>query len=270
MSKKRRVFGKIKNSKLLEIIEDSHIGIIESIDDPDFVGRCKIRVFGVFGDNDDSLGKIPTEDLPYAYPYYDLISGSASGSGKYSTPKVGTTVRVYFENDIYHPRYYAIEELDDELKEIIKNDYEGFHSLLYDSDDTVKLYYAKKTGWLFELAESYINIEPNGAIVIHHRTSSSVIEIRGSDIDIVTNNSFNVSTPNNITINTNQLHCNGAQTDLGANPIYSNVNGEMMMKLFLALATGMDLKYPSTPGQFANLVNQMEQLILSKTVKTTP
>lgn len=270
MSKKNRTSGNQKNSELLELINDSYIGVIEEIDDPRNIGRCKVRVFGIFGDKGDSLGSIPVNDLPWAYPIHDSIFGSTSGSGKFSTPKIGTKVRVIFDDDIYHPRYVGIEELDEELQGLIESDYENFHSLLYDSDRQLKIYYSVNTGLLLELDGSFINIEPNGAIIIAHKESQSVLEMRGDTTTLTTQNAVDVSTPNTITHNSNQIHVNGVQTDIGSNPIYSAVNGEIMMKLFLALATGLDTKYPTTPGQFANLVRQMESLILSNTVSTTP
>lgn len=268
--KQDRIAGNAKNSKLLELINDSYVGIIEEIDDPKFEGRCKIRVFGVYGDKNDSLGSIPTKDLPYSYPIHDTYFGSESGSGRFSTPKTGAVVRVIFEDDHYHPRYIGIEELDNELKALLKDDYENFHSILYDSDQKLKIYYAVKTGLLLELDGSFINVEPGGAIITSHKDSESVIEMRGDTITMTTNNAIDMSTPNTITHNSNQIHINGVQTDIGANSIYSAVNGEIMMKLFLALASGIDAKYPSTPGQFANLVNQMESLILSNSVTTSP
>ena len=266
----RRTIPNPKISKLIDFITESYIGVIEDIDDPNFEGRCKIRVYGIYGDTDESLGSIPTEHMPWAYPLHDFQFGSIDGgTGKFSTPKMGAKVRVKFEGDQYHPRYFSLEHIDGELKSIIEADYENFNSIMYDSDEQMKMYYAVNTGFLLELKETFINIEPNGAVVIQHKGGSAIIEIRGDDIDVVTNNSMNVSTPNNITLNTNQAHINGAFTDLGANPIYSNVNGEILMKLLLAIATGLDAKYPSTPGQFANLVTQMEALILSNTVKTS-
>lgn len=268
--RQRRTKNKRKGSKLLEIAQESYIGKIEEIDDPNFEGRCKIRVFGVFGDKGDSLGSIPVEDIPWAYPLHDLQFGSDTGTGRFSTPKMGAMVRVVFEGDQYHPRYFSIEEIDEELKGLLQEDYPNFHSVLYDSGEQMKIYYAVNSGFIIDLKESFINIEPGGAIIIQHTGASATIEMRGDDIDIVTNNAVNISTPNTITHNSNLVHVNGATTDLGANPIYSNVNGEIMMKLFAALAAGLDAKYPTTPGQFANLVQQMESSILSATVNTTP
>lgn len=41
------------------------IGVIESLDDPLAVGRCKVRIFGVHDKNTDNLS---TDDLPWAMP----------------------------------------------------------------------------------------------------------------------------------------------------------------------------------------------------------
>lgn len=270
MTDKNRKSPNTKISKLLDIVKEAYIGVIESVDDPKFEGRCKIRVFGVFGDKGDNLGSIPVSDLPYAYPINDTVFGSASGSGKFSTPKTGAKVRVIFDDDIYHPRYIGIEELDDELKSLLVGDYDNFHSILYDSDKSLKIYYAVKSGLIIELDGSIINIEPEGAIVITHKGSESVLEMRGGTTTLTTNNAIDMTTPSTITHNSNQIHVNGVQTDIGASPIYSAVNGEVIMKLLLALSTGIDAKYPPTPGQFSNIVSQMESLILSKTVTTSP
>lgn len=41
------------------------IGVVESMDDPMRVGRCKVRIFGWHDKNTDSLS---TDELPWAYP----------------------------------------------------------------------------------------------------------------------------------------------------------------------------------------------------------
>jgi len=254
-----------------DITKNSYIGEIVSVEDDQHDGACKIRVFGVFGDKSDNLGKIPDSDLPFAYPIHGLSGGSASGTGEFSTPKKGTKVRVIFDgNNVHHPRYWAIEEISKELKTILQNDYTNFHSILYDSDEDTGIYYAQKSGLVLFNKGSVINILPDKSILIRHDQDSGIIEMRGADIDIVTNNSVNISTPNNITINSNNVHVNGVLTDVGANPIFSNCNTEILMKLILILATAIDAKYPTTPGQFSGIVGQMQELILSQTVKVSP
>jgi len=269
MANKRLSLSKRK-SKLKDIIEQSYIGHVVMIDDPEYIGRCKIRVYGIYGKDNENIGIIPDENLPWSYPYYDLCFGSESGSGRFSTPKMNAKVRVYFDGDQYHPRYFSIETLDDELKEAIAADYENFHAILWDSIESLKMYYAKNTGWLLDFQDSIINILPDKSIIIRNANSESAIELNGGDIDMVANNSANMSANNQATINSNYVHANGVNTDLGANPIFSAVNGEPLMELLKIIATAADNKYPVTPGVVMTAVNGMEALILSATVKTTP
>lgn len=266
---RKRTNNYSSKSKLREIIKESYLGVIEDINDPDQKGRCKIRVFGVFGDKDSQIGSIPTEDLPWAYPSHQLSFGAA-GAGSFSTPKKNSIVRIFFEDDVYHPYYYTIEDLDPDLKAELAADYEDFHSLLFDSKIGLKILYTQKTGFLIDFNNSFFNIDPNGSLIIHHKESSSIIELRGDVIDINSKNQINVSSPNLVTVNSDKIHVNGVNTDVGANPIYSNMNGEQVFKLFLIMATGLDSKYPSTPGQFAQTVKNMEKVLLSGTVKTSP
>lgn len=269
MSNKRLTLIKRK-SKLKELIEQSYIGHIVMIDDPLYDGRCKIRIYGLYGKDNENIGIIPDDDLPWAYPYYDLCFGSESGSGRFSTPKMNAKVRVYLDGDQYHPRYFSMETLDDELKEAVKADYQNFHAILWDSIEEIKMYYSVNTGYLLDLKGSIFNILPDKSIVIRHADSSAAIELKGDDIDMVSNNVINMSSQNQATVNSNYVHVNGTETDLGANPIFSNVNGEPIMELLKIMATAIDAKYPVTPSVMINTVNGMESLILSGTVKTTP
>lgn len=264
---------KRKNTKLSKLLENSFVGFIEDVDKnptEEHIGRCKIRVYGVYGDKNSSLGKIPTEDIPWAYPYLGLSFGSDKGSGVFSTPKNGTPVRVIFDGDQYHPYYIAVEEISKKVKELAISDYEGFHSLLFDEDQDVKIYHSKKTGLLLDLKGSFFNILPDNSILINLKDSTSVIELKGNDIDITSKNSINASSNNNITFNSNKIHVNGVGTDVGANPIYASMNGEQAMILFSILATAIDAKYPLTPGSASGVVQSMKELILSKTVKVSP
>ena len=259
-----------KKSKLKEIAGDSYLGEIVEIDDPKFEGRCKIRCWGIFGKDNTNLGKIENKFLPWAYPYYDLSFGDKTGSGKFSTPRIGTKVRVIFNEDIYHPRYISIETLNDELKALLKDDYDGFQSILFDSDNKIKFYHSKKSGILLDYYGSIFNILPDKSILIQHADSSSVIELKGSDIDIVSKSNITASSNNSITLNSNTVHANGKKTSIGAQPIYKSVNGDLLFVLLKILATNIDAKLPLTPGVTINIVNQMEKVVLSNTVKVSP
>lgn len=74
-----------------------YTGRIEDNNDPDKLGRCRIRVFGQFGD------EIPTSDLPWANPDFTFIG---SNLGSFVVPPIDTLVKVYFEqDDVYRPMY---------------------------------------------------------------------------------------------------------------------------------------------------------------------
>lgn len=256
-------------SRYKEILDNSYIGIIEKVDDPKFEGRCKIRVFGVFEDYDQNVGSIPIDDLPWAYPLHEMRYGKA-GSGSFSAPRENSKVKVFFDGDIYTPRYYSNEEISDKAKEILKNDYKNSNLFLVDEDEKLNIYYAKKTGYIIELGEKFINLKPDNSIVIQLKGSSAALELKDSDIDMVAKSLINLSAKNTLTASANKVWLNGVNTDVGGKPIFKGVNGEPLVTLLKILATGLDAKFPTTPGKFVELVNSMESVILSATVKTSP
>lgn len=50
------------------------MGVVEALDDPLKVGRCKIRIFGWHDKDTDSLS---TTDLPWAYPLVPVTAAAA-------------------------------------------------------------------------------------------------------------------------------------------------------------------------------------------------
>ena len=65
--------------------------------DPERLGRCQIRVYGVYDD------AIPAADLPWAIPDFSF-AGSSKGS--FIVPTVDSIVNVYLDNnDMYTPKY---------------------------------------------------------------------------------------------------------------------------------------------------------------------
>ena len=56
-------------------------GVVEDRDDPEKLGRCRVRVFGYHTRNTSEL---PTSDLPWALPMQSITSAATSGVG--STP----------------------------------------------------------------------------------------------------------------------------------------------------------------------------------------
>ena len=82
-------------------IEDSetaiYTGIVVDNNDPDKQGKCRIRVYSIFGDD------IPDEDLPWALPDFSFVGSEV---GNFIVPPIGAIVNVYFDKgDIYLPHY---------------------------------------------------------------------------------------------------------------------------------------------------------------------
>lgn len=137
----------------------SYLGVIVDVADPLKQGRAKVRVFGIFDD-------IPVEDLPWAEPgTASEYFGGGKGGGAVSVPRIGTVVYCSFEGENYYKLYFdTIKEfspdLVDEMNE--ENSYEGFHSLIYDSEaqpGSLKLFYSRKKGLTFELGDAKVQLD---------------------------------------------------------------------------------------------------------------
>jgi hypothetical protein len=57
-------------------------GVVEDIDDPEQLGRIKVRVFGF---HSESKMDLPTEDLPWSHPVLPITSASISSIGRSAT-----------------------------------------------------------------------------------------------------------------------------------------------------------------------------------------
>lgn len=80
-----------------------YIGVVENRFDPEKLGRCQVRVFGIHSESKKSL---PTEDLPWAIPLQPIHSASISGVGQSPLGVIeGSWVLVIFidGNDLQQP-----------------------------------------------------------------------------------------------------------------------------------------------------------------------
>lgn len=102
----------------------TYIGVVEDNNDPNRLGRVKIRVSDVF-DN------LEVEDIPFATPWKDLNGNS------YNTPDVGKVVMVVFDQgNIESPEYIYTDNyninLENKLKKLTNSDYLSMKSLFFD------------------------------------------------------------------------------------------------------------------------------------------
>lgn len=253
-----------------DLIDKQFLGTVEDAKDPDFEGRCRVRVFGIHGE------AVPIEDLPWAYPKGKSLFFGQDGKGaSISIPKEGSVVAIRFDNgNIYSPEYYAIQELADDIKEELQKDseYHGSHFLLFDGDEELKFWFTKEKGITMQLKDSRVNIGQDKSIIIEHADTQSVIELRGSEINITADSKIIATSTSKIELNSNNIHVNGNSVILGPNKSLAQpgVLGTSLSTALSTLAGAIDAKWPPTPGATVASIKTLEQTFLSKTTKITP
>ena len=234
-------------------------GIVESIDDPTFSGRIKVRVNGLH-DN------IPTESLPWC-------NYSGTGTNQISIPKVGSHVRVKFsQDDINSMEWYGFNRLDKEYSQEFATDYEGSHSLLYDYDEDLSIKYQRGTGLVLYYRGSLIQLLPDNTITIQmgpDQTSGVMIQLTDGQINITAPNQINITSQNEINLHGKSITLDGTEgvRIKGDNPNTCAINGTELITLLQMLATLIDSKLgASSAGIAAALVSGSKEKILNQKI----
>lgn len=247
-------------------LNQDFLGTVVYNEDETYTGRCKIRVYGLFDLFD-------IENIPWFTPQYSNVFSSSNGAGNLSVPKIGSIVRVRFPfNNIYCGEYSNIQNIDPALIDEIKDDYQGTHVLLYDSERDLIVTYQPMTGYKMWLGGSMILIDADGSIRIKHRNNSNVIEVNSININIATtgeggtnsNGEINIVAGANVNINTPTANLNANSIMLGENASASAVKGEVLIKYLKQIVNELNDKFPKNPS---NLVGSSFKDILSDNVK---
>lgn len=240
-----------------------YLGVVVDNKDPEFRGRAKIKVFGVFED-------IPDEDLPWAHQRFEQSYGIRGGSGRISVPKLGSVVHVQFNNgNYYSPEYKAVQELSPDLIEEIRNSYDGAHSLIYDGIERLKMFYTVEKGLVIDLKDSKIIIRNDNSILITHADDTSSIELKGGKITKYADQEIENTAITRIKHSSEEVWVDGKTTNLGHSPLFSAVCAEPLWDFLKKLAISVDSKIPATPGVNSTLASSFEQLATSQTVRVT-
>lgn len=240
--------------------DNDWIGIVVNTKDVTFSGRAQVKVFGLFDGIEDKY-------LPWAVPIASSIF-AGNGAGSISVPKVGQFVRIQFNNgDKYAPEYVAIQNLDTQLIDRIKNDYDGTHVLLYDPDEELTVIYQKQEGFQIYHKESFILISPDTLITLSTPNGDSMVQMDGDITTIATKNEVNISAAAKVEVTADEVVVNGSQaTKVGPGPYHKAVGGEPLLALLSTMASALDAKMPATPGVNQGLVEAAKQSILSTNV----
>lgn len=240
------------------------LGVVVDVNDPEKAGRARVRVFGKFDDLAD-------EDLPWAIQSGAPMFFAGNGAcGAFSTPRLDTVVGVNFNNgNIYTPEFYSIQETNPDLLNEIKNSYENAHSIIYDTDEDLKIFYTQEKGISIILKNSKINIANDNAITIEHSETKSIIELRGGVITMTTDSEINMTAGSRIKATAPEIWLDGKETKTGHVPAYKQVLGEPLFAFLKLLSNAVDAKLFPTPTAMSSACATAEQLALSDTCKVS-
>jgi len=240
--------------------DNDWIATVTNNNDPLFAGRCQVRVFRL-------MDTIDSKNLPWAVPIHSNFF-AGNGAGSLSIPKIGQIVRVQFNNgDVYAPEYSTIQNIDTELIETIKEDYDGTHVLAFDPDEGLNIIYQRNLGIQIFYRESFFQISPDSMITIQHANQESLIQMEGDKTYITTKNEVNISAGAKVEVTADEVIAAGNRTTkVGPGPYYHAVLAEVLFPLLQTMATALDAKMPATPGVNVGLVEQAKQASTSKNV----
>jgi len=149
--------------------EGNFTGIVVDNNDPDKIGKCKVRVFGVHGDN------IQDDDLPWAFPDFEFRGGL---KGSFIVPPVDCLVNVYFERgEIYIPRYSSKVIDENNMPTNKDKDYPD-NMIFYETDngDKFEINRKKKTTMLEHSSKSKVFIDKDEMTITHNNGSLTTID----------------------------------------------------------------------------------------------
>ena len=213
------------------------VGIVEDTNDDIFEGRCKIRVYGKM---DDRVGKLepdnrpdpesayvlPTASLPWARPHQLMYGGSNSGSGKFEIPKLGSIVRVTFDNgNYYQPVYHENIYPSDETKAEVEPSYQNSHVLIYDTafgltgtledgvseatnereGEHIKVFFTEEKGLMMDYTTTEgpttVNVKPDNSVEIINANGDSIIMLNDGNITFTHSAQFTINSGADTVIN---------------------------------------------------------------------
>ena len=241
------------------------LGKILDNDDPEREGRCKIMVYGLYESEEskvDAKGtptgsiekkEVNPEAVPWAHPGgRKMFAGGADGGfADISIPKIGTYVQVRFnEGSIYAPEYFSIQTINPDVQGEITDSYLNSHVLAYDVDEEMKIFYTPGKGLTLFHKDSQIIINPDSSITIEHKGTESIIELIGSQINIVSQKEVKVTSPTIVLDQTSTI-------ELGEGAQERVILGDTFMTFFNTHTHLGNLGAPTTPPMAPMTIAQL-------------
>ena len=198
-------FNFIDNEEIDSLLEELKInyssfwrGIVVDNNDPDKLGRVKVRIPQIYGIDIDDASYVSNPSIPWATC---AISQASNDSGTFLPPNIGDTVFVTFENGqpdcpLYFGGIYTLRR-DDEVDNKAIGSYKVFNNRLINvvNDDlpkeivngTERIIYKSVKGALIMVddkdGEECIKItDQSGQSIIMENLSKETLNRRGNDI----------------------------------------------------------------------------------------
>ena len=236
------------------------VGIVEDTADDIFEGRCKIRVYGkmderVDTEDPESAYKIPTAALPWSRPHQLMYGGSNTGSGKFEIPKLGSVVRITFDNgNFYQPIYHENIYPSDETKAEIEASYQNSHVLIYDTafgltggengtevtndreGEHVKVFFTEEKGLMMDYTTATgpttINIKPDNSVEIINTNGDTIVMLNDGNITFTHSAQVTINCEDAIINCNNTVINHSSSIELGEGASEKVVLGNKFMSLF--------------------------------------
>jgi len=220
----------LKNAYKDNLDGTSWLGEVVDVDDPNKIGRIKVKVYGKFD-------QIPTSDIPWAHPANNMTGGSDSGGGFFSVPKKGSIVSVKFdEGNLYHPEYYFVQKLSVEAAAEIENSYTNAHIIVYDTvtNGALKIFFTEEKGLMLDYQKTQINIKNDKSVLVQTASGKSKLEILDTGvINITQADMINVKTDKDLNVKgQNVIIDHAKKIELGKGATEHLILGDTFMQLF--------------------------------------
>jgi hypothetical protein len=173
-----------------------------------------------------SAYKIPTTTLPWSRPHQLMYGGSATGSGKFEIPKLGSIVRVTFDNgNFYQPVYHENIYPSDETKGEIEASYQNSHVLIYDTafgltgeledgvsevtnereGEHVKIFFTEEKGIMMDyttaVGPTTVNIKPDNSVEVINANGDTILMLNDGNITFTHSAQFTINSGADTVIN---------------------------------------------------------------------
>ena len=199
----------------------SYLGLVEDNNDPEKLGRVKVRIA--------PYSEMSTEDLPWASPTLGTHGNSAEYGGL-NVPELGSQVRVSFPSRDFTAPYYSGAELNEVNRTtFFDEDYPYTYGYKDSVGNFAKINKERGTVQFQHYTSTNLQVSPDGSIKVGLSNGAYFIFDNGNNFDInIGTVEVSGSADGTLTVNANnEILFNTGQTTFSGNV---TVNGDFTPK----------------------------------------